>query len=108
MSRKRTILLSAAAAIALAVAFAVAIGATGFVSVLGFSVFRAVFPSTISWNEKDAYAKCESAIADADWPKAAAHACAAMHLCANEAVLSEPQTKALYQAIRRTDGCQEP
>jgi hypothetical protein len=31
-----------------------------------------------------------------------------MHLCANEAVLSEPQTKALYEAIRKTEGCQEP
>jgi hypothetical protein len=31
-----------------------------------------------------------------------------MHLCANEAVLPEPQTKALHDAIRRTEGCQEP
>jgi len=108
MRRSRTILLTASATVAMAVAFAIAIGATGFISVLGFSVFRAVFPSTISWNEKDAYAKCESAIANADWPKAPARACAAMHLCANEAVLSEPQTKALYEAIRKTEGCQEP
>ena len=108
MSRRRTVLLSAVAAAALAVAFAAAIGATGFLGVLGFSVFRAVFPSTISWDAKDAYAKCESAIANTDWPKAPGHACAAMHLCANEAVLSEPQTKALYGAIRKTQGCQEP
>jgi hypothetical protein len=57
---------------------------------------------------KDAYAKCESAIAHADWPKAPANACAAMHMCANEAVLSEAQTKALYVATRKTPGCQEP
>jgi hypothetical protein len=108
MSRRRTVLLAAVAAIALAGAFAVALGATGFLGMLGFSVFRAAFPSTISWNEKDAYAKCDSAIANADWPQAPAHACAAMHLCANEAVLSEPQTKTLYEAIRKTEGCQEP
>jgi hypothetical protein len=108
MSRRRTVLISAAAAVALAVAFAAAIGATGFIGVLGFSVFRTVFPSTISWDAKDAYAKCEGAIAHADWPKAPANACAAMHMCANEAVLSEPQTKALYGAIRKTEGCQEP
>jgi len=108
MSRTRTVLLSAAAAVPMAVAFAFAIGATGFLGVLGFSVFRAIFPSTIAWNEKDAYAKCDSAISNADWPKAPANACAAMHMCANEAVLSEPQTKALYEAIRKTAGCQEP
>ena len=92
----------------MAVAFALAIGATSFLGVLGFSVFRAVFPSTIAWNEKDAYAKCDSAIANADWPKASTNACAAMHMCANETVLSEPQTKALYEAIRKVPGCQEP
>ena len=108
MGRRRTVLLSAAIAAALAVAFTLAIGATGFVSMFGFWIVRAVFPSTISWDAKDAYAKCDSAIANADWPKAPAHACAAMHLCANEAVLSEPQTKALYEAIRGTAGCQEP
>ena len=108
MRRRRTVLLSLAAAVALAVAFAAAIGATGFVSTFGFWMFRAVFPSTIAWNEKDAFAKCESAIAHADWPKVPASACAAMHLCANEAVLSEPQTKALYNAIRATAGCQVP
>jgi hypothetical protein len=105
MGRRRTVLFSLAAAVALAVAFGAAIGATGF---LGLSVFRAMFPSTIAWNEKDAFAKCESAIAHADWPKVPASACAAMHLCANEAVLSEPQTKALYNAIRATAGCQVP
>ncbi len=108
MSRRRTVLLNLAAAVALAVAFALAIGATGFVSMFGFWIFRAVFPSMISWNEKDAYAKCESAIANAEWPKAPAHACAAMHMCSNEAVLSEAQTKALYEAIGKTEGCQAP
>lgn len=108
MSRTRTVLLSAVAAVALAGAFVVAIGATGFAGMFGVWTFRAVFPSTIAWNEKDAFAKCEGAIAHADWPKAPANACAAMHLCANEAVLSEAQTKALYDAIARTAGCEAP
>jgi hypothetical protein len=108
MSRRRTVLRSAAAAVTMAVAFALAIGATGFVSMFGFWIFRAVFPSTIAWNAKDAYAKCDSAIAHADWPKTPAHACAVMHMCANEAVFSELQTKALYDAIRKTEECQEP
>jgi hypothetical protein len=102
MSRRRNVLFCLAA-----IAFAAAIGATGFMGVLGFFVSRAVFPSAISWDAKDAFAKCPSAIANADWPKAPANACAAMHLCANEAVLSEQQTKALYDAIRKTEGCQE-
>jgi hypothetical protein len=108
MRRRRTVVFTAAAVVALAGAFALALGATGFIGVLGFSVFRAAFPSTISWDAKDAFAKCDSAIANADWPKAPANACAVMHLCANEAVLPEPQTKALHDAIRRTEGCQEP
>jgi hypothetical protein len=108
MSGRRTALFGLAAAVALAGAFAAALGATGFLGLLGFSILRAVFPSTISWDAKDAYAKCESAIVNAGWPKAPANACAAMHLCANEAVLSEAQTKALYDTIRKTEGCQEP
>src|SRR5947209_11038989 len=108
MSRRRTALFSLAAAVVLAVAFAAAIGATRFVSMFGFWIFRAVFPSTIAWNEKDAYAKCDGAIANTDWPKTPANACAAMNLCANEAVLSAPQTRALYEAIRKTPACQEP
>jgi hypothetical protein len=108
MGRSRTVLLSAAAVVAMAVAFAAAIGATGFAGMFGFWTVRAMFPSTIAWNEKDAFAKCEGAIANADWPKAPANACAAMHLCANEAALSEAQTKALYDAIAKTAGCQAP
>jgi hypothetical protein len=31
-----------------------------------------------------------------------------MHMCANEAPLSDAQTTALYDQIRHTPGCQEP
>jgi hypothetical protein len=31
-----------------------------------------------------------------------------MHLCANEAVLTAAQRKALYAQISNTPGCQEP
>jgi hypothetical protein len=104
----RRIVLFSLLAIAMAAASVLALGAAGFVGMFGFWSFRAMFPSTISWNSKDAFAKCPSAIANEDWPKAPANACAAMHLCANEAVLSEQQTKALYDVIRKTAGCQEP
>jgi hypothetical protein len=72
-------------------------------------IFRALFPSTINWGHKDAFMKSSGAIADpSTWPHAPNYACLAMHLCANEAVLSENQTKALYEQIRKTPGCQDP
>jgi hypothetical protein len=72
-------------------------------------IFRALFPSTINWGHKDAFMKSSGAIADpSTWPHAPNYACQAMHLRANEAVLSENQTKALYEQIRKTPGCQDP
>jgi hypothetical protein len=82
-------------------------GATTFVALYLNAAWRAVFPSTISWDAKDAFAKCSSAVANADWPKAPAQACAAMHLCANEAVLSEEERRRLAEMIRKTEGCGE-
>jgi len=71
--------------------------------------FRMLFPSTIYWGDRDAFVKCPGAIADPrKWPPAANYACLAMHLCANEAPLSEAQRRALYDQIHRTPGCQEP
>jgi hypothetical protein len=93
------------AVIALAGAVVLAPGATTFVALYVNAAWRAVFPSTIPWDAKDAFAKCGNAIANADWPKAPAQACAAMHLCANEAVLSERERRALDEAIRKTEGC---
>jgi len=66
-----------------------------------------LFPSLVSWDSKSAYVKCDGAIARAaEWPKERATACAAMSLCANEAVLSPPQTAMLTAAARRI-GCPE-
>lgn len=72
-------------------------------------VFQSLFPSTISWDAKNAFAKCAGAIADPRiWPAAPGQACEAMYMCANEAPLSESQRKALYQRIGKTPGCQQP
>jgi hypothetical protein len=72
-------------------------------------VFQSLFPSTISWDAKNAYVKCYGAIAHPQtWPARPAAACEAMWLCANEAVLSAQQHRALYAQISRTPGCQEP
>lgn len=66
-------------------------------------------PSTIGWNAKNDWAKCEGAIAGTvDWPPAPAAACAAMHLCANEATLSPEQEASLLSAIRRLPACGDP
>ena len=74
-----------------------------------YSGIRLLFPSTISWGDKDGFIKCSGAIANpGNWPREANYACLAMHLCANEAVLSENQKKALYDQIHKTPGCQEP
>jgi hypothetical protein len=68
-----------------------------------------LFPSTISWEGKTAWKRCDSAIVgQTSWPSSPQGACAAMHLCANEAPLSPAQTRVLYRAIRATPGCQEP
>ena|ERR1700688_4800473 len=77
--------------------------------ILYVGVFQGLFPSTISWDAKNAYLKCYGAIAHpGEWPSGPKASCQAMHLCANEAVLSDAQTKALYDQIHKTPGCQEP
>lgn len=66
-------------------------------------------PSTVRWEAKDAWVKCEGAIAGTvAWPTAAAAACAAMHLCANEATLGPAQMALLKSAARRLPDCGEP
>ena len=71
--------------------------------------YEELFPSQISWDGKTAWKRCESAIAEkTKWPEAAAARCSAMHMCANEANLSEEQVEMLTQAIRETKGCQMP
>jgi hypothetical protein len=71
-------------------------------------VYQGLFPSTISWDAKNAFAKCTGAIADPRlWPQSPAGACQAMHLCANEAVLTGAQRRGLYAQISNTPGCPE-
>ena len=76
---------------------------------LGLMTREELFPSTISWDGKSAWKRCESAIAGrTSWPAGPQPRCRAMHLCANEANLSEQQLDALTQAIRETEGCEAP
>ena len=43
-------------------------------------------PQVIGWEAKNAWAKCDGAIGGTvDWPSQPAAACAAMHMCADEA-----------------------
>jgi hypothetical protein len=72
-------------------------------------VYQSLFPSTVSWDSHGAYVKCNGAIAGSSpWPATPAAACLAMHMCANEATLSDSQTKTLYDQIGKTPGCRAP
>src|SRR5262245_54940822 len=95
-------------AIAIAVALAIPILAKP-VAWLWWMAAEEMFPARISWDGKTAWKRCESAIAGrTSWPDAPDAACAAMHLCANEAPLSEEQVEQLSRAIGDTPGCQPP
>ena len=66
-------------------------------------------PQVIGWDAKNAWAKCDGAIGGTvDWPSQPASACAAMHMCANEATLTTGQRTALVSAIRRLPDCGDP
>jgi hypothetical protein len=66
-------------------------------------------PQVIGWDAKNAWAKCNGAIGGTvDWPAQPASACAAMHMCANEATLTPGQRTALAAAIRRLPDCSDP
>jgi hypothetical protein len=72
-------------------------------------VIEELDPTSISWDGKTAWRRCDSAIAGrTSWPQSPQGACAAMHLCANEAPLSDVQKQRLAQAIRDTPDCPEP
>jgi hypothetical protein len=73
------------------------------------AVFGSLMPSTVSWEAKNAWVKCEGAIAGkVDWPSVPAAACAAMRLCANEATLTPGQRTSLLAAARRLPDCGDP
>jgi hypothetical protein len=68
-------------------------------------IWTSLSPDTVSWDSKSAFVKCDGAIARNAWPDDPARACAAMHLCANEATLSDRRTAALRDMAKRTPGC---
>jgi hypothetical protein len=66
-------------------------------------------PQAIGWEAKNAWAKCDGAIGGTvDWPSPPALACAAMHMCANEATLTSEQRTSLVSAVRRLPDCGDP
>ena len=78
-------------------------------TILYFAVFEQMSPERVSWDGKSAWKRCDSAIAgQTAWPPTPAQACAAMHMCANEAALSPQQMQMLEAAIRATPGCPSP
>jgi hypothetical protein len=72
-------------------------------------VIDELHPERISWDGKTAWKRCDSALAHRTaWPESPQAACAAMHLCANEAPLSDRQKQMLAQAIRAMPDCPPP
>jgi hypothetical protein len=110
VAAKMKVLKILALVLALFLAGAVAIAVTWPVAVLYLYVaFSAPNPSSISWDAKNAWLKCEGAVAGkVDWPAAPPAACAAMHLCAKQAALGVNQRETLKAAARRLPGCGEP
>jgi hypothetical protein len=88
----------AAAALAMAAALLFPFAALFFVTAFDTG-------DDLTWDDRRAHVKCESAIASpAKWPAAPRDACRAMQMCAAEAALSASQRAALDQAIRKA-GC---
>jgi hypothetical protein len=99
-------LAGALAAVALLAGLATVFPITG--AVLHFAL-EALMPQTIGWEVKNAWRKCDDAIAGTvDWPAKPASACAAMHMCANEARLTPGQRASLTSATRRLPDCGDP
>jgi hypothetical protein len=70
---------------------------------------ESLMPQGIGWEAKNAWAKCDGAIGGTvDWPSQPGLACAAMHMCANEATLTPEQRTALVSAVRRLTDCGDP
>jgi hypothetical protein len=72
-------------------------------------VWESLYPANISWEGKTAWRRCDGAIAgQTSWPPSPQAVCEAMHMCANEAPLTDHQKQRLAQLIRGIAGCQEP
>jgi hypothetical protein len=68
-----------------------------------------LIPQAIGWEAKNAWSKCDGAIGGTlNWPSNAVSACAAMHMCANEATLTSEQRASLTSAARRLPDCDDP
>ena len=105
---KRSRLLVGGAIVAAAVLAAAAIKGTSLGTLLAILV-DASRPQSISWDAKDAWSKCEGAVAGSiAWPRDPAQACEAMHMCANEAPLDPAQRSALDAAIGHLRACGAP
>ena len=104
VSRKRIVI---AAAIVFGGAIVWATGLPGFMATLFYGgIYQSLFPSSVSWDSHGAFVKCAGAIKDgALWPPTPNAACEAMHMCANEAALSDSQHRALAATIRGRPGC---
>jgi hypothetical protein len=101
--------LSVVVAVAALVVLVAFVSASPFPGLMLKLRIEELFPATISWDGKTAWKRCESAIAgETSWPPTSGLACEAMHLCANEAPLSEFQKRLLYHKISETPGCPEP
>jgi hypothetical protein len=59
-----------------------------------------------AWDRKDAHRLCKPMIAA--YPNRAAPSCLALHMCANEAILSEGERDQLYAIIKAKPDCQGP
>lgn len=53
--------------------------------------------SEVDWSRKDAFRHCKDAIAD--YPERAAPPCNALHMCANEAVLTDTERAKLDKMV---------
>lgn len=88
-------------------ALALAITAAFMATPPGRIVLDAIFsdPAAISWDAKNAYARCPSAIAGRSaWPEAKEKACAAMSMCVDEGGLSWTEQHQLEEAMK-SRGC---
>jgi len=99
-------LAASAAVLAVAAGLAIAFRGPALFIRLALESFR---PQTIGWDAKNAWQKCEDAIGGTiAWPSIPASACAAMHMCANEANLTSQQRTSLTSVARRLPDCGDP
>src|SRR4029453_10286496 len=70
---------------------------------------ESLLPSTVSWDAKGAWGKCDGAIAGTvPWPQAPAAACGALPPCPNQPPLTPHQQASLKSAMRGLPNCGDP